>query len=199
MKKTASSFFIRYPFLITFGIYFSIVLLFFFLSKLHTDKMILKESINYFERVTGYKMNPDEEYVYETMRSIHGDGYSIWVNKISDKDALYFENPTHLFFTKYPIKSDAREHWEQHKWKKGPMDSNEIEYLNFALDEELPIEKEYSKNLRAWFSLIRESMKSSDCLYSYNYLKHDENYIGNIDFYIILPKLRLLITINHNT
>ena len=137
MKKYFSSLFEQYPFAVTFGVFFSIILLLFFITKQYSSRITRataqQESISYFERKTGHKMNPEEIYVYESIRNLRGDGYSIWIYNLSNAEAAYFMKPDSLLFSKYPLVGEHRTHWNHQKWKRGPFDEKDGKYLKLAL------------------------------------------------------------------
>lgn len=149
--------------------------------------------------LTGYYLDLTEHFTYESPRAFNGDGYSILVYELTEEDANNFLHPQPDFFKDYPSKSEFRDHWDQQKWKKGPILETERKYLDFALNEVPSINQEDYSNLSVQFDHIRSIMSSNNCVYAFNYLSHSDSYIGNIDFFIISPEQKKLIIINHNT
>ena len=146
-----------------------------------------------------YKMSTDltgnsfllgkPELEYNSSRSFNGDGYSIAVYKI-ERD---FKNPREQFFTDFPQKPSVREHWNVKRWKKTPALPNEKEIIEFAL-----MEHSKNKQLIAAKKIVKKYLTQSGNFYSYFYFKHG-GYLGDVDLFIICPKEKRLISINHNT
>ncbi len=204
MKKYFSSLFEQYPFAVTFGVFFSIILLLFFITKQYSSRITRataqQESISYFERKTGHKMNPEEIYVYESIRNLRGDGYSIWIYNLSNAEAAYFMKPDSLLFSKYPLVGEHRTHWNHQKWKRGPFDEKDGKYLKLALIVGRPNDPEAVNHENNWTDRIRSILNNKNCLYAFSFTNHDptEN-PRDVDFYIISPDDNVLIVINHNT
>ncbi len=146
----------------------------------------------YNQELTGFEFNDGKLiYKYESERAFNGDGYSIWIYKIDDKTSEYFKSPPDQFFTQHPS-TKIRSHWKPEFWKRTPFDKKEQKFLNFAhcsLDE-LDFE-------------LEDLLNENGNYYSYEYYMHNFSegtaYVGNIDFYIICPKRKLMVRINHNT
>ena len=156
-------------------------------SNLFWNPIEKSEERNYNVELTGFEFNDGELiYEYETERAFNGDGYSIWIYKIDDQTAKYFENPKAEFFTKYPS-AELRSHWETEYWKKTPFDKQEKKFLDFAYStlDELEFE-------------LEDLLYEKGNYYAYKYYMHRYG-IGNIDFYIICPNRKLIVQINHNT
>ncbi len=147
---------------------------------------------NYNKELTGFKFSDGEKiYEYETERAFNGDGYSIWIYKIDDSTANYFTNPNSEFFAEYP-KTELRNHWKSEHWKKTPFNKNDQKFLDFAHTELSQLNFE-----------LEDLLNEEGNYYAYEYYMHDisdENYfIGNIDFYIICPRRKIMVKVNHNT
>ena len=111
----------------------------------------------------------------------------------------YFMKPDSLFFSQYPLAGEYRTHWNRQPWKQGPFDDNFQEYLHFALSIGSP-ENEHKIYFREnWLGRIRSMLARGTCLYAFNYKESPpDSYPTNVDFYIISPREKILIIINHN-
>jgi hypothetical protein len=137
--------------------------------------------------LTGFEFNDGELiYEYETQRAFNGDGYSIWIYKIDDQTAEYFKQPKEEFFTKHP-RTGLRSHWEPEFWKKTPFDKQEQKFLDFADSSLDDLDFE-----------LEDLLYEKGNYYAYEYYMHSFG-VGNIDFYILCPKRKLIVKINHNT
>lgn len=145
----------------------------------------------YNHEITGLEFNLENPiYEYETERDFNGDGYSIWIFKLDDISANYFLYPDDDFFSKFP-NVKIRNHWESEFWKSTPILENENSFFSFA-----------NHQVEGMKFSLKELINEEGNYYAYQYYIH--NYsgdirIGNIDFYIICPKRKLFIHINHNT
>ena len=79
------------------------------------------------------------------------------------------------------------------KWQASPINSNELDYLEFALGEFLPVESDARAKLTNQFDMIRAIMNKPGSFYAYNHR------LGDIDFFIVDPIGNRVIIINHNT
>ncbi len=147
---------------------------------------------NYNFETTGYKFNKGKSiYISESVRAFNGDGYSIWIYEIDNSTASYFKNPNDAFFSKHP-RTELRSHWESEFWKKTPFDQAEQMFLDFAYSSLDDLEFE-----------LDDILNEEGNYYGYEYFMHDFNdstaYVGDIDFYVICPKRKIIVIINHNT
>lgn len=150
---------------------------------------------NYFESrnnesLTGYAFSNGENiYSYDSSRDFNGDGYSIWIYELEPNAVKYFKKPDKQFFSSYPQKG-IRSDWQVSNWKRTPMDSVDLEYLNFA-SHPLP-----SLNYELT-DLINE--RGNYYAFRYNKVRFSEStLLFNIDFYIICPTRGIMVDINHN-
>jgi hypothetical protein len=184
--------------------YFQIIVLTLVLFYITWIFRIFPGSTIYYERkynkaLTGLSFTAKEVYVHNSERYFNGDGYSMTVFELDETIANKFTNPTSDFFTDYPIKDNDRKDWLAVQWKKSPINDNEKLFLDFAFGEFIPKDKIEAKQLQDQFDYIDKIMHSKECYYAYNYKMHGEEIVGDIDFFIIVPKDKKLIIINHNT
>ena len=142
--------------------------------------------------ITGHKFNYGKEiFKYESERDFNGDGYSIWIYEIDENTANYFKDPNEDFFTKHPNRK-YRKHWESEFWKRTPFNPKEQHFLEFANNTLDNLEFE-----------LKDVLNEQGNYYAYQYYMHDFSdgtlYVGNIDFFVICPKRKIIVKINHNT
>jgi len=143
------------------------------------------------ELLTGYSFSNGETiFSYDSARDFQGDGYSMLITHL-DRDAVnYFKHPNEQFFTGYPQKG-IRSDWRVSNWKRTPMDTLDVEYLDFAshplpsLDYEL-------------VDLMNE--KGNYYAFRYNKVRFSDGkrLLFNIDFYIICPARAIMVDVNRN-
>jgi len=145
----------------------------------------------FYQELTGLEFN-DEGIFFEhdSERSFNGDGYSISIYKLDQKTANYFKSPPAAFFKKHPhlgIRTD----WQIQHWKRTPIDTSEQQFLDFAHSSLPTLDFE-----------LQDLLNEKGNYYAYRYYmstpSNRDEYVNNIDFYIICPKRKLLIDINHN-
>lgn len=168
----------------------------YFLRILPGSNFLWKPYDRYQERqhnfqLTGFEFNEGISiYKYETERAFNGDGYSIWINKINDETVEYFKNPSTDFFKQYPSKS-IRSDWQHEVWKRTPFNKEEKKFLDFAHHSLTELEFE-----------LEDLLNENGNYYSYQYKMLEpsdgKSMVWNIDFQIICPKRKMIVTINHN-
>jgi hypothetical protein len=140
------------------------------------------------ELLTGKSFWSWELYDYEEI-SVRGEGYTIDIFEFDEKIAEYFKNPDSVFFEKYPIELDYRKNWTRNTWKKTPVIESEIEYLEHST----PHYGNWKGEIVERMEFVRELAKKEGSFYAFN--NRGEN---NVDFFILCPKEKLIIMINHN-
>jgi hypothetical protein len=113
---------------------------------------------------------------------VRGEGYTLHIYKFNQEAANYFKNPDSTFFKEYPPISNS-----EIKWTETPVKNKEIEILEFAT----PVYAGWKGEIVSRQDFIREIATNKGAYYAY---RHG----GSTDFYIISPKDRLVILINHN-
>ncbi len=129
-------------------------------------------------------------YEWAPERHFNGDGYSIRISEMDDDLVAYFQKPDSLFYTNYP-KQSRRENWQTKPWRSTPMEEDDLDAYYFA----------FHTTDTLGFQLI-DLLEEDGNYYSYQYYLHGDDaskHYGNIDFYLICPKRKLIIKINHNT
>jgi hypothetical protein len=151
-----------------------------------------------------YLSNILAKYNSESIFSINlnGDGYRIYVFKLSEE---YVEKIMENFIEiqmKYPQKPDYRDKWESVGWQKSPIKENEKIFYDFIVGNEdhyFYISGHFQRAIKYFIN----AMNTEGNFYCYNYNLHkysDEMIrVGDIDFYIFCPKEKILICINQNT
>lgn len=148
--------------------------------------------------LTGKSLSFKSVYSYHSKRSFLGDGYSIEILQIEEKDLEYFRNPPS------PLSNERkanrfRKDWQFKNWKKGPLDSTDQRCFDFALTFVQPISRAKQQELKNWFEEMKKTAVTTECSYSYDYLTHDNHHITNIDLYFIDLKDGYFYIINFNT
>lgn len=137
------------------------------------------------EQLTGEKFWSWNEYRYEEI-SIRGEGYTFEIYNLSPEMAEYFKNPTKDFFENYPA-----DIFETSKWKKTPISESEDEILEFVTPTYGNWNVDLQKEISEQQNLIKRLAKTSGSYYAF---KHK----SSTDFYLISPKERIIVYINHN-
>ena len=130
---------------------------------------------------------------YDSERSFTGDGYSIDVYDISDSFAAWAASPPADFSTSYPVNPGFRSHWKSTTWHKTPIPSEELKFLDFALDVYTSDPK-----LAAARSLLEKLANEPGNHISIRYFMHGD-YVGDVDFFLLSPSEKVFILVNHNT
>ena len=114
------------------------------------------------------------------------DGFTIETYKLNEENVAYFKNPNPYFFTKYPNEKIGNT-----KWKKTPLKIEDTEsykfvtpiYGNWSKKRQLEVQKQYD--------LINKIINEKGSYYSIQ----ESN---QTDFYLISPKYKVIIWINHD-
>ena len=164
------------------------------------DRQRQNERNKFYQELTGLHLTTDKLlFGHYSERGFNGDGYSVSIYSLTEETAKLFFNPDKNFFTSYPIKPDYRSHWQSKHWDTSPIKENEKLFLDFALMEFTPTDEKEAKELEDNFNSIRKMLSQEGNYYAYHYYMHDNDMVGDIDFYVVSPSDRKLITINHNT
>ena len=133
------------------------------------------------EELTGKKFWSWKELAFDNL-SVRGEGYTLYIYKFSEKTARYFLEPNESFFNEFPSKEFA-----DTTWVKSPIKLDHLDELNFVL----PKYAGFGSEIHDWHEQIRALLKDEGSYYS---LRRK----SDVDFYIVSPKRRLFIIINHN-
>lgn len=134
--------------------------------------------------LTGKKFWSWKELAYDEF-GVRGEGYTLYIFKFSEETEQYFRNPDESFFKDYPPsgKSEIR-------WTPTPVNgSAAFDALTMAT----PNYANWDDDLLARQDFIRQIASTEGSYYAYWQKR------GNVDFYLIAPKQRLVIYINHNS
>ena len=123
---------------------------------------------------------------YDSPRGFNGDGYSIEVLPMPDELVMFLSPPPANFTTNYPIKPVFRAYWEGVHWRPTPVSSGDS-YLDFALEG----------GTGPAATLLNRLAHQPGSWYAYF---HSSNgYLENIDYWLVCPKERVIVWVNHNT
>jgi hypothetical protein len=133
------------------------------------------------EELTGKSFWSWEEYDYGEI-GVRGEGYSLDIYKFNDEMAAYFTNPPEDFVQNFPPNelSDI-------KWTETPVKRTDIETLEFVT----PTYGGWKGEIVERQDFIRTVANEKGGFYAYKKT-------GGTDFYLISPKRKLIIIINHD-
>lgn len=126
---------------------------------------------------------------YESEVAFNGDGYSIYIFRISPATAKYFQNPPNDFFNSYPRRPWYRHDWGTHHWTRIPLTAEEQEYVEFGLDGDLGNPK-----CELAVAEARRLLAEKGTCVSYFHKA-----TANIDLFILSPTSGRMVMINFNT
>lgn len=139
------------------------------------------------EALTGKQFWSQKEYRLEDI-SVRGEGYTFEIYRINPEMTRYFENPPKSFFENYPTKN-----YSLTKWQKTPIQQNEIEKLEFLTPVYMNWSKKQRTEIAEKHALVKEIANREGSYYVLDTI------IGkDATLYLIAPKERLIIWINHN-
>ncbi len=133
--------------------------------------------------LTGKQFWSWNDYRYDEM-GVRGEGFTFEIYKLNDETAKYFINPDKDFFEQFP--SDK---FETTKWKETPI----LDTL--LLDFVTPLYGTWSQSLQKKITekqmIVRQVAKDGGSYYAVR-----ESH--GTDLYLISPKRKIIIYINHN-
>jgi len=161
-------------------------------SKLFWWPMKAIESKIYTRNLVGISfVMPEPIYELNSERHFNGDGSSFSIYKLDEKIIKELINLDSTFFTEYP-KKGMRDNWELSKWKRTPLNKEYTDVFHFA---------SYAENKSEYN--LEKLLDEKGNYYAFKYYKHsfsnESDHILNVDFYLISPKRKILISINVNT
>jgi hypothetical protein len=130
---------------------------------------------------------------YDSERDFNGDGYSISVYKLSERTTRKLRKPKEAFFQDLPAKPSFRSHWQSKAWHPTPIIDDDLQFLEFAL-----LERGHDSQLEKAQQLLRRLTHEPEHFYACFYFMHAHN-PGDVDFFLLSPKERIFIMVNHNT
>jgi hypothetical protein len=123
-----------------------------------------------------------KEYAYDEW-GVRGEGYTLYIYKFNEVTAQYFTNPDTSFFSDFPPNDKS-----EIKWKPTPVNgSTAFDALTFAT----PTYGGWEGEIVSRQDFIRQIASTEGSYYAYRHK-------SSTDFYLIAPKQRLIILINHN-
>ena|SRR5690606_11 len=114
------------------------------------------------------------------------DGYIIETYRLNDEVAKSFEQPNQEFFTKYPNKNIGKT-----KWKKTPLKLEDLEDYEFVTPIYGSWSEKRQKEVKYQYNLINKIIKEEGAYY---FLEKT----NQTDFYLISPKYKIMVWINHD-
>lgn len=135
------------------------------------------------KELTGKQFWSWNDYRYDEI-GIRGEGFTFEIYKLNDEVANYFENPDKAFFEQFPSKT-----FETTKWRETPIVDSEL--VNFVT----PMYGNWSYSLRKEIlekQLIVKQVANDKG--SYYAVRRS----GGTDLYLISPKRKIIVYINHN-
>lgn len=129
---------------------------------------------------------------YETPRSLHGDGYSVWVYRVPEHVSdLVRRNPERL--SDYPRRS-LRPEWRVQRWTPARAAAAHGEYIRWALGpapDALQAELEsVLKKPGTWYAFLVSGTTGDEM---------NSPFIQNIDLFILDPATDRFYVVNSNT
>jgi len=135
------------------------------------------------KELTGKQFWSWNNYRYDEF-GIRGEGFTFEIYNLNDEVANYFTEPDKDFFEHFPI-----EKFETTKWKKTPILDTEL------VDFVTPIYGNWSKSLQKEIEekqlIVRQVAKEKDSYYAVRQ-SH------GTDLFLISPKRKIIVYINHN-
>lgn len=139
----------------------------------------------------GHGMSLGEElYVYDSSRSLQGDGYSVVFYKASDEFTDYVISNLGIIKEEYPDKPYFREEWDLYKWQNTPITVNKEELISFATSS-----GDKSENGLKSKRYIKMLLEEEGNIYAYL----SKSSFSDLDLFIFSPSRGILVMVNHNT
>ena len=134
---------------------------------------IFPGSENYFaskriERLTGQKVTVKKVYIYDEFGGFQGDGYTLFYYEFEKSNDINTQS-----ISKFPI--ETSKDWKNKKWKKSPMCSDDLIFLEQYLETNAS-EKKDSLKLYSIYSYIKKASINDGGFYSFS-----ENKYGGIE------------------
>jgi hypothetical protein len=137
--------------------------------------------------LTGKQFWSWSEYRHEDI-SVRGEGFTFEIYKLNSEIAEYFRNPPNSFFEKYPT-----DNYSHTKWKKTPIQENEMDKLEFVT----PVYGNWSESEKNKIE-EKQTLVKGIALEEGSYYVFDTIIRKDVTLYLIAPKQKLIVYINHN-
>lgn len=134
-------------------------------------------------------------YEYDSPRAFNGDGYSLTVYALPANIRSRFESADERLLSEFPKRPSYRNRWSPHHWREAPFDPDFEKYLSFALSN---YDSSKAPKLTSHFQTIREVLSHKRTYYAFFAYVLDD-YLGDIDMFIVDLEGGRLYMINHNT
>lgn len=135
------------------------------------------------QELTGRQFWSWNDYRYDEI-GIRGEGFTFEIYQLNDQIANYFTAPDKVFFEQFPS-----EKFETTKWKETPILDTEL--VNFVT----PIYGNWSQSLQKEISerqkIVRQIAEDKGSYYAVRQS-------NGTDLYLISPRRKIIIYINHN-
>lgn len=120
--------------------------------------------------------------------SVRGEDYTFEIFELNDEITKHFENPPKSFFENYPTKK-----FSYSKWRKTPILNSENEKLEFVTPLYVNWNDRKRKKIEAKQEIVKRLAKETGSYYVIDTI------IGkDVTFYLISPKAKVFVYINHN-
>lgn len=137
--------------------------------------------------LTGKQFWSSSDFRHEDI-SVRGEGFTFEIYKLKPEIAEYFKCPPNSFFQKFPT-----DNYSLTKWKKTPIKQSEMDKLEFIT----PMYGNWSENEKRKIG-DKQSLVKQIALESGSYYVFDTIIGKDVTMYLIAPKQKLIIWINHN-
>ena len=135
------------------------------------------------EELTGRKFWCWNDYRYDEI-GIRGEGFTFEIYTLNDEMATYFTNPDKDFFESFPTNK-----FETTKWKETPILDTEL--VNFVTPNYLNWSQSLQKEIQEKQRIVRQVAKEKGSYYAIRQTH-------GTDLYLISPRSKIIIYINHN-
>ncbi len=133
--------------------------------------------------LTGHQFWSWNDYRYDEM-GIRGEGFTFEIYQLNEETAKYFINPDKDFFEKFP-----NEIFATTKWKKTPLQDTVL--LNFVTPKYGNWSKSLQNEIKEKQIIVRQVANDKGSYYAVRQ-SH------GTDLYLISPRRKIIIYINHN-
>lgn len=133
--------------------------------------------------LTGKQFWAWNDYRYDEM-GIRGEGFTFEIYKLNDEMVEYFAKPDKDFFERFPV-----DNFETSKWRETPILDTEL--INFVTPTYGNWSKSLQKEIEEKQIIVRQVANENGSYYAVR-KSH------GTDLYLISPKRKIIIYINHN-
>lgn len=134
------------------------------------------------KELTGKQFWSWNDYRYDEI-GIRGEGFTFEIYKLNDEIANYFAKPDKEFFEHFPSKT-----FETTKWKETPIVDTEL--INFVTPVYGNWSQSLQKEIQEKQSIVKQIANDEGSYYAVRRT--------GTDLYLISPKRKIIVYINHN-